>query len=322
LAKLTWSNSRDRVLHECERKYYFSYVSKARSNSKDERLRRIAFFKKLKSIPLWRGEIFHSLIENHLNLLKTRQMNISDSKICDDFRQNAEVQWAYSKNRSFIDEPKEIGKEGKLALLEHFYEMDVPKDTFDNVIETVLRNYDCFREWSQSIGLEKLFNNTRNIWIEPNVFGPNAPGFEMEGVQIVVKVDFAFITNGGEFVIYDWKTGKPPLYPNQSIEASHLQANIYQLWPHYKNDFPLDKIVAHVVYFGSFPFEIRSYKLDNNMKVYIEMIARKSIKRMKQFHQSYSGNNLEVDDFDFCTSPIKCIQCQFKTLCQEEILNG
>ncbi len=62
---LTWPASRDQILHSCERKYYFQYLAPARINSSNPILREIAFLKKLKTVPLWKGSLFHEVIAQY-----------------------------------------------------------------------------------------------------------------------------------------------------------------------------------------------------------------------------------------------------------------
>src|SRR5437899_3030981 len=68
---LTWSISRDQALHTCERRYYFQYLAPPKANSRDHELRRIAYLKRLKTLPMWQGEVFHRAVAAYLNAVRT-----------------------------------------------------------------------------------------------------------------------------------------------------------------------------------------------------------------------------------------------------------
>jgi hypothetical protein len=63
---LTWSISRENTLEACERRYFFEYVARARTNSRDGRLREIAVLKKVKTVSMWQGEVLHQLVAEYL----------------------------------------------------------------------------------------------------------------------------------------------------------------------------------------------------------------------------------------------------------------
>ena len=77
--KNNWSVSRAQVLNTCERQYYFDYLAPARINSRDTTLKEIAFLKKLTNIPMWQGNIFHSVVANSLKRILRRDSLLSNT---------------------------------------------------------------------------------------------------------------------------------------------------------------------------------------------------------------------------------------------------
>ncbi|MDQ6830218.1 MAG: PD-(D/E)XK nuclease family protein [Gemmatimonadota bacterium] len=70
MSLLTWSASRDTALDACERRYFLSYITHARANSRDARLREIAVLKKVQTISMWQGDVFHRLAATYLRLVR------------------------------------------------------------------------------------------------------------------------------------------------------------------------------------------------------------------------------------------------------------
>src|SRR5439155_19727794 len=122
----TWSYSRDQLLRSCERTYFFQYLANAFMNSADPWLRASAVLKKLKNIPMWRGECVHEAIAAFLTQIqdgKTVQFN----QLALGLRQRMTRDWSFSENRQFREEPTSIGRFGA-ALFEHEYD-EIPLDT-------------------------------------------------------------------------------------------------------------------------------------------------------------------------------------------------
>jgi len=315
---LTWSSSRDQILHSCERKYYFQYLAPARINSSDPILREIAFLKKLKTIPLWKGNLLHGVIAQYLEKVQQGQ-TIQTDVFLDEFQKNIESQWFYSARKEYLKEPRRIGQGNVLALMEHEYGAELAENTLLKVIQDVRNWFLLLSGWANNNGTLRKLQQASNCWIEPQAYGRNAPGFDYDNVQVLAKVDLAILNNDGSFDIYDWKSSQAPTKAAWNIEQAELQVSVYQLWPHFRFNIPLSAIKAQLIYLGDNPPRHKVFEMDGNKKEYILNLVGKSISRTKQFDELHSEEQLSLSDLDFASSTSICRFCPFKRLCQREL---
>jgi hypothetical protein len=312
---VTWSVSRDQVLHTCERRYYFEYVVSARINSRDQILKEIAFLKKLTNIPMWQGEVFHSVVANSIKRLRRGESLLSKTWLSR-LKKKVESEWAFSESRSFRDDPRSIDKDGGLALFEHEYDEELGKKNFAVVLQSLEALVNRFTAWVEHTELRKAVQDARQIWIEPRIYGSHAPGFVINNVQVIAKVDLALLTPDGKFKIFDWKTGVPSSRLLQQFSQAEFQIGVYQLWPHLTLGYPLETIEANLIYFGSEPIQHQKFCIDQNQLEYTLSLIRRSIARVLRFSNTDGEVKLSLEDFDFATSVRTCQQCKFKRLCQ------
>lgn len=313
---LTWSSSRDQILHGCERKYYFQYLAPARINSRDEVLREIAFLKRLKNLYMWKGSLFHDVIADYLERFQRGQA-INVDAFLDDYQRIIETQWSHSLEKKYRDNIRAMGQGNSLALLEHEYDDDLPESTLQDVISDIRNWFLLFTTWANDYGIFEKLRKSNRYWIEPQPYGANAPGFDYDDVQVLAKVDLATQNSDGSFDIYDWKSGSAPNQPAWiSLDQAELQVSVYQLWPHKRFNVPLNSIRAHLIYLGNNPPEHKIFEMDGNRKEYVLNLIGRSIERAKQFLELRSG---ELKDFDYGSSHRICRLCVFKRLCQREL---
>lgn len=171
--QLSWSISRDQILHNCERCYYFQYLAEAKINSRDQTLREIALLKKLKNIPMWQGDAFHATIADYLRELKSGKQPSLDQLI-DSLKNQMLMEWTFSANKTYILKPQGIDKAGGLALFEHEYDLPIEQE-IDGIIEEVINLLCHFKAWVDGVNLANLLRSANRIWLEEPVFGPSAP---------------------------------------------------------------------------------------------------------------------------------------------------
>lgn len=316
---LTWSVSRDQILHSCERRYYFQYLVRARINSRVRLLREIAFLKKLKNLYMWKGSVFHAIIADYLEKVHQRQ-TIQIDRFINDYKKNIEMQWSYSLKKKYQGNIREIGQGNALVLLEHEYEEELPETTLQDVIQDVKKWFLHFYKWGDKYAISEKLQRAPRYWIEPQSYGPNAPGFDFDNVQVLVKVDLAIQNSDGCFDIYDWKSSPAPTQPTWNIEQAELQVSVYQLWPYLRFSIPLNAIRAHLVYLGDNPPKYKIFKMDENKKEYILNLIGRSIARVKHFADLHAEEQVSLKDFDFASYPSACRLCVFKRLCQRELI--
>ncbi|MEG3857836.1 PD-(D/E)XK nuclease family protein [Microcoleus sp. herbarium12] len=313
--KNNWSVSRAQVLNTCERQYYFDYLAPARINSRDTTLKEIGFLKKLTNIPMWQGNIFHSVVANSLKRIQRRDSLLSKTWLRS-LKNKVEKEWAFSESRSFRETPQLIDKTGGLALFEHEYDLELSGKNSQVILQFIEALVNRFTAWVEQTDLIKKVQSAKQIWIEPDIYGSHAPGFVIDNVQVIAKVDLALVTADKKFTIFDWKTGNSSSRLSGRNSQAEFQISVYQLWPHLTLQYPLESIEAHVVYFGSDPVKHETFTMDLEQREYTLSSIRRSIAYVQRFSNNDDELNFSLGDFDFANSVGICQQCHFKKLCQ------
>lgn len=313
--KNNWSVSRAQVLNTCERQYYFDYLAPARINSRDTTLKEIAFLKKLTNIPMWQGNIFHSVVANSLKRIQRRDSLLSKTWLRS-LKNKVEKEWKFSESRSFRQTPQLIDKAGGLALFEHEYDLELSGKNSQVILQFIEALVNRFTTWVEQTDLTKTVQSAKQIWIEPDIYGSHAPGFVIDNFQVIAKVDLALVTPDNQFKIFDWKTGNSSSRLAGRNSQAEFQISVYQLWPHLTLQYPLESIEAHVVYFGSDPVKHETFKMDLEQREYTLSSISRSIAYVQRFSNNDSEIKFSLEDFDFANSVGICQQCQFKKLCQ------
>jgi len=315
MAPLTWSISRDLILHLCERRYYFQYVVNARYNSKNAQQREVALLKQLKSIPAWQGDCFHVAAGRWANAARHNRPS-SKKDILQQLRQDMERQWQQSL--SLVGQGMRAG-DVSCRLFEHEYGVELGGDQLATAITEASYWIESFLVWAEDAGLRKAIRTASKYWIEPETFGPGAPGFKVEGKQVLVKVDLALQSREGMFEIWDWKTGKLRESNPRRIDPAALQVNVYQLWPHLQFGIPLENIRAHLVYVAQQPVEDIVHEIDADVREYVLSIVRRSLDRVVHFAGKNAETGFDIEDFDYAVAPGLFRTCKFKRICLRSV---
>lgn len=275
---------------------------------------------------MWEGATFHSLVAEYLRRVyqKTQLLPID---LFDTYEQKMRDQWKSSMNSELQPISKVFGQSNGLMLFEHFYRGNQSGSALADAIQDVKNWINRFSVWVDDIALHTQILQASQTWIEPQIYGTEAPSFELDGIQIITKADLAFLTQEGQFNIFDWKTSIPSTQPARQFNQAEIQAAVYQLWPHLKFGKSLDSIRAHLLYLGGEMVEQRTFKTDENMRVYTLSLIRRSISRMQHFSKTHDSvqltldrdTYLTLDDLDFAAYEKACSYCPFKILCQRRL---
>lgn len=263
---------------------------------------------------MWQGNIFHTVVANSLNRIKRGDSLLSKTWLSS-LKNKVEKEWAFSESRSFRGNPHLIDKDGGLALFEHEYDAEVKGKNSKDILQFLELLVNRFTTWAEQTDLKKAVQGAKQIWIEPNIYGSHAPGFIIDNVQVIAKVDIAFVTLENKFKIFDWKTGSSSLRPSERTSQAEFQMRVYQLWSHLTLGYPLQSIEAHLIYFGSDPVKHETFQIDMEHREYTLSLIRRSIAHVMRFNND-DGLKLTIEDFDFANSVRACQQCKFKKLCQ------
>ena len=312
---LSWSISRDSALETCERRYYYQYVVTARSNSRDPRLREIAHLKHVQSIAMWQGDAFHHAAADLVRALASRRPVDLPSLVART-RATMADHWGFSAARAYRSDAKAVGEGRGVALFEHEYEHPLPSDARDVTLERVAAWIERFAAWAEERELAGLLRRATRVWIEPQTFGPQAPGFHVKGVQVLTKVDLAIRTADGQFRIFDWKTGLVPATSSNRTTDAEYQVTVYQLWPHLTLTVPLEAITATLVYFATSPAIEQTFAIDENTRARALRRVGSAIARARYLDGGGDAPPLGEEDFDLAAHVGLCRWCCFKRVCQ------
>src|SRR6266536_2745881 len=317
-AQATWSVSRDQQLQTCERKYYFQYLSGARINSPDPVIRGIALLKKVKTVAMWRGDCVHWAIAQYLSSVKSGGPP-GANKLAELLHGRIERDWQFSTQRRFRTQPGLVDQAG-VALFEHEYDEMPPGIEPERVFEEASKMLSRFLLWAEGPGkLPEKITGADRIWIEPPMFGPDAPGFCCEEVQVLTKVDFAWERVDEEFAIYDWKSGRAQVKQGEALTQHEMQVGIYQLWPHLTLGHPLKSIASRLVYLGEEKAKEETFTLDETQASHVLRLAGDSIRQTKRWEQLFAEGEMNKDDLDFASHINQCRQCNFKRMCRDDV---
>lgn len=313
----SWSVSRDQTLQVCERKYFFQYLAGGRLNGDTPELREIGLLKKLKPYPVWLGEVFHRGIAEFFHshgggapLTADRLISLARQQVASD--------WRFSSQRTFLTKPYAIDKEGA-ALLEHFYgEMPADKSA-ESAGDQVATLLERFLSWVSEVDLIARMKDADRVWIEPDAWGPEAPGFWEDGVQVITKVDLAFGRHGEGFEIYDWKSGRAPTDKPPFLGQHELQVGIYQLWPLLSLGVEAPTISSHLVYFGDQAPVVETHKLDDETLPLLRSTLRNSVRLTRQWEERLHDGVLVRNELSYAYNVHTCRQCGFRQLCRQTL---
>ena len=179
---LGWSVSRYDKFSACKRAYYYDYYAK---HDREFSREKIDLLKKMTSIPLEIGNIFHDTVKVLLERLLVSEKPIDNGKFLD-FVKKTTLQYCGGKK-----------------FTEVYYGEKTEIDTglmFENV-KLVANNFleSARYQWI----IKEALTNKQGWVIEPPGFGET----RINDLKAYCKVDFLFPVNG-EYFILDWKTGK------------------------------------------------------------------------------------------------------------------
>ena len=291
-----------------------SYGLGAKINSRYSLLREIAFLKKLKPSFMWRGELVHGIMADVLKRAsRSKITKIETAK--DLLKKRAGDQWDDSKRRALRADPRtSLRPEGPI-LMEHYYrDLDNGLD-LNEVVESAQQQLRNLYSWIDQQGLFEQVVKARKVWIEPALYLSDSPGFMVDDVRFVAKVDMALLTSEN-FKIFDWKTSNEPKGEFQ-LSHEHRQASFYAIWPHLEMGHPVEGIEIAVVYVGgtepnAHNFKVLPHHIDD-LLADAELLVRASREYLNV------ENRFGLEDFDWATSARACYWCPFQQICQREL---
>lgn len=291
--ELTWSFSRDRLFKDCRRAYYYNYYASWGGwvRDADEFIRKAYMLKNIRSIDAWIGDLIHQLIKWILGNLITGNKILYEEAI-KKARQLLTSTWEQSRNKMWINNVKY-----NLNLFEHYYGCQPSREELVPKLKKVTKS------------IYNIYNSGLIEWL-----GGLPPGnilrideldsFDFEGIKAFAVPDFA--VKDSEFILYDWKTGKPS-------DKDLLQLSCYTFYASYKWKIDIKQIKLIPAYLSEQKLILEPVKpMDIET---VREYMRSSIKDMKTVLSNVKDNKAD-QGLCFKTNDLwKCDRCKFREIC-------
>jgi hypothetical protein len=198
--ELSVSQSRDRMMRECERRYYLHYYAswKGWERDADEATRTAYLGKKLQSLPTLLGTEVHERAREIANAIKEGREIPSENELIERTRARLNGVWRSSNDReSFIRHPSQHD-----MLAEKYFGMEVGNERLAVIaakIRTLVTSLRAWPGWDmvRSCGADNihLFDSMNRA--------------DFESVYLYATPDLVYGPSG-DLTIVDWKTGREP----------------------------------------------------------------------------------------------------------------
>lgn len=298
--ELTWSVSRDRLFRTCERAYYYQYYGSWGGWERDapDRTRKLYILKNIKSLPMWAGEIVHSVIAESLRRYAMKKSPLTVAALQTEGRRKLRSGWLEAVNREWLHQPK------KTNLQELYYGngKTLPKEQTEKIRRKV--NF-CLENFSESTVLKEILAASYLNWKPVDMLD----SFVLEGgLKVWCALDFAFVEPDGGLKVIDWKTGA------ERNDELHMQLACYAIYVRKKwhTDIANQRLAAVIL-----PESAREslYSLDEQKLMEAQNQILESAAAMRAKLSDIENNIAEEENFAKCGNSRICQSCKFKEVC-------
>jgi CRISPR/Cas system-associated exonuclease Cas4 (RecB family) len=317
-----WSASRHDTFATCRRRYYYSYYAAA----DDPEIRRL---KKLSALPMWAGSVVHDAIESFLRSTGGKPSADEEeavvrqavhSRMVSDWRESeaggpapdgagappvavSPEALAIRTATGASSMPAEPHEPPPLPfrLFEHEYGVAVEQEDKRIAVNTVMRS---LKNFFKSPTLERVFAVGRGQWLALE----DLVSFQVDDVEVRVRMDLAYRDHDGSVVIVDWKTGRGEGRFNEVQVAGYALYASEQGWV----DAP-ERIATELSYLV-IPKTVRR-AVDQRKVDHLRNFIRKSASSMRELLVDARENVARIEDFPMIERPSVCRRCNFRRLC-------
>ena len=280
----SWSVSRHDTFMSCKRRYFYSYYE----SQADPEVRRL---KKLSALPMWAGNVVHEAIEQ---ILKTHDALPSPDQ------QQAIIREAVHGVMLAQWRESEAGPDG-FRLFEHEYAVPVDADDKKILVGTVMRS---LRNFFASATLREAFAVGRGQWLTVE----DLVSFEVEGVEVKLRMDLAYRRPDGQVLIVDWKTGRGEGRFNEVQLAGYALYAAHIGWVRSPEEIRTE--LAYLAVPRYVRRAVDGRKLDHARSFIV-----RSAGNMRKLILDPEENTARIEDFAMVDRPSACRRCNFRRLC-------
>jgi hypothetical protein len=288
--EFAWSKSRDAVLQECPRRYWFTYYGSWNGwSTADPRTREIYMLKKLRNRWGWVGERVHG----QAKLIVREPQSNSCQNLLDQLR----ADFRLSKAKAYRENPKLFG------LVEHEYDEKIKAEEWKRLADL---GRSCLYNLLKSDVLKEVRNSKV---LESEEFS----SFPVNGVKVHTVMDVAHEYRGGVRVL-DWKTGK-----DQAQEVT-LQLACYGLYAAHRWKLPIEKIA--VAEYNLPTGKLTQFQMTKRDAGWALDEISAGIKRMAAYLDPDAvQENVPLPEARFERNTRYSRFCPFRRVCHEELLH-
>lgn len=221
----SWSLSRERTFEECPRRYYLSYYGSwgGWDEDADPEPRRLWLLKQMQTRHMWIGDLVHRSCGFALTFTRHHGVLPPERELVRHFDHAMREEFRASRANLLL----ETGAK-HTRLLEH--DLDEPlRDGEWRTLHT--RAIRALRTFVASPLIARVLAVPVARWLAIEDYGR----FEVEGVPVSVRLDFAF-DDGQSLTVVDWKTGARP------SSATTTQLACYALYATETWHVPLERV--------------------------------------------------------------------------------
>jgi len=301
--EFSWSLSRDRVLRECARKYWFTHYGMwgGWDRHADPRTREIYVLKNLKSRQMWAGTVVHDAIGRSIRLLRNGQEVLPAEEIIRITLARMRADWAASRLGTNREDPKRTP-----GLLEHEYELPVSGAQWRDAADRVAV---CLRNFYASPFFDRLKALPPGRWLEAEDLRSFDLPLDDGAVRVWVQMDAAFRDEDGGIVIADWKTGRS----RDSADDHRAQLTCYALYALRAFGVPVERV--RLVEFNLLANEIIHHRVSAMDIEAARAFIQGSVRDMRTLLVDPDENLALEEDFARTADPAPCRRCPFLRVC-------
>lgn len=308
MKQIKWSHSLDKNVRICRRKAFLTGLF-ACHQARDGSPRREAYLlKQAIDVPLWRGNVVHFAIEEHIlpALKKGEQPDFI-----------AAQEWAlklidrqveFSKDERYRRESKTAAGYEFCVLRADFNGTGITKEEIEQVkTDVILSLYNLETRFGDLLDRAKL---ARKIEIEKEIRIPLD-----DQIRIEVRIDFIFTQYDNRVVIVDWKAAESLTGNAREQLHAYAYAAIKSNFWQYLDCEDVELIEVNLMTGESFTY---SFTEDDLADVDDRMFAGSQL--LKPIFER-SVDKCVQEDFAVADSPGACALCVVKEMCNGKLLS-
>ena len=297
-----WSHSRQRVLDQCARRYYYTYyvARQGRRSGIGEEAWLAAALKRLTTFELVLGTAVHDRAAEILAAVRSRKARPDLELLVQRTRGALNRLYTSSLDRTgFL-----YSSDRREMLLAYYYGREVSEERIDALREKMHR---CLTNLHSCSLWEELERDPSRILAVDRICE-----FELEGTLVYVAPDVIYRTAQGEIVVGDWKTGR--------CDGARDQLALYCLYAQtYLGVNPPDGMY-HGRVFGLSDGRVEEHSLSQlDLEAAADRV-RNGVREMRSYMADPEQNQpRDKDAFAVTARRTRCSRCNYFELCSPEL---